>query len=323
MRQEGVLKLVSGVLHLVTVLAITIAYLSVHDWFGKGDTYAFLFWTVPLAIGISLSGPSFLNAFKPTNFVVRLIFIIVIAVLISFGWLWVVYLILGPWSNTFSFPIFYLWIPGIFIQLLFLDRMVPRSPSRRTTIFMILSFPVILLASVVGMYFLSFASSFINRPEKETYLIPEDFNGEFRVVYGEKCGVVPRSEEGRRVLEIPLNGVLIIQPEFEAGIIDNEYYLVDHDGLRTVLSSSFGNDSDKDTMPGITMGGSGNFGGPMPDGGFSSESELAIEFTDFTVFNGDTTTVDERLSFKRHQKFDSLTQALVEACRKSAANGIR
>jgi hypothetical protein len=190
--------------------------------------------------------------------------------------------------------------------------MIPKPYPGRSVLIGILSFPVILMATVIGMYFLSFAWSYLNRPEKETYLIPADFKGEFRIVYGEKCGVTPRSGEGRRILEVPLNGVLIIQPEFQAGIIDNEYYLVDGTGKRTRLDSSYGNE---DGTPRIVMGGSGSFGGPMPDGSFSTESDLAIEYTDFTVFDKDSTTRDERETFRAHQKFDSLTNALVDSCR--------
>lgn len=321
MKNPIAIKLLSGLLNLTICLIATVIVLYMQDWFGKGDTYAFMFWTIPLAIGTSFSGPAFLSAFKPTNFVFRLLFIILIATLISFSWLWGVFLILGPWMNSFSFPIFYLWIVGIFAQLLFLDLMVPRSLTRHSVLIGIFSFPVILVGTVFGMYSLSFASSYLNRPEKETYLIPEDFKGDFRIVYGEKCGLSPSLEEGRRILEIPANGVLIIQPEFEAGIIDNEYYLVDRDGNRTKLNSSLGDEDRKSLTPRITMGGSGSFGGSMPDGSFSSESDLAIDFIDFTVFNKDTTTLDERQNFILHQKFDSLTQVLVDACRQAAVKG--
>ena len=312
-----ILKPISGLLNILTCITVTTFVLFLQDWFGNGDMYAFVFWTIPLAIGVAVSGSTFLNALRPTNIIFRLLFIAIVAVLISFGWLYAVFLILGPWMNAFSFPIFYLWTAGLFVQLFFLDRMIPKLPtSRRNILIGLLAFPVIVVGSVIGMYFLSFAWGYLNRPEKETFLIPADFKGEFRIVYGEKCGVSPRTEEGRRILEIPLDGVLIIQPEFEAGIIDNEYYLVDSTGQKTRLNSSFGSEGRR---PGISMGGSGSFGGPMADGGFSSESDLAIEFTDFTVYNGDTTTLDDRQSFRLHQKFDSLSQALVDACRNATA----
>ena len=58
--------------------------------------------------------------------------------------------------------------------------------------------------------------------------------------------------------------------------------------------------------------GSGSMGGVMPDGGFSSESPLAIHYTDFQVYPD---TID-RYNFKEERKLDSLTTTLVEECRK-------
>lgn len=60
-------------------------------------------------------------------------------------------------------------------------------------------------------------------------------------------------------------------------------------------------------LPGVILGGSGNMGGALPDGGSSSDSSLPIHFTDFTVFNKDTTIRDEREELKFQQRFDSLT----------------
>jgi hypothetical protein len=81
----------------------------------------FLFWTVPLVIGLAISGETILNLFRTLHFALRLILIIVTAGLISFGWVYFVYLILGGYINAFSFPILFLWIIGCSVQLIFLD----------------------------------------------------------------------------------------------------------------------------------------------------------------------------------------------------------
>lgn len=74
---------------------------------------------------------------------------------------------------------------------------------------------------------------FYSKTTPETYLIPADFQGNFRVVYGEPCGLQPAEEDGRRVMPIPPNGVLIVAPEAEYGTIDHQYYFVDANGKRT------------------------------------------------------------------------------------------
>ena len=177
---------------------------------------------------------------------------------------------------------------------------------------MILGFPIILLLSVIGIYGLSFIGSYLSKPEPETFLIPTNFEGSFKVIYGEECGLNPPIENGRIILQIPANGILIVQPEFEGGIIDHEYYFIDNDGKRTKIEQYENYSDGTKNIPGVRLGGSGSIGGAMPNGGSSSESPLAIHFTDFQVYQD---TID-RYDFKEERKFDSLTTALVEECRK-------
>ncbi len=220
--------------------------------------------------------------------------------------------------NAFSIPIFYLWIGGCAVQFLFLDWRLPKPTEKPKTfkvVLGLLAFPLTLIIVVVAMFIFSFLGSYLTRPEKETYLIPNNFEGQFRIIYGEKCGINPTTEDGRRVLQIPDNGILIIQPKFEAGTIDHEYYLVDKNGKRQKINMLWDYKQRRTKSPGVLLGGSGCMGGAMPDGGSSSESPLAIHFTDFTVFNKDTTTKGERVEYKLQQRFDSLTNVLVNDCR--------
>jgi hypothetical protein len=232
-------------------------------------------------------------------------------------------LILGGMINAFSIPIFYLWIGGCVVQLLFLDGRLPKptnKPKFSKVVLGLLIFPLTLIAVVVAIFLFSFLGSYLTRPEKETYLIPNNFEGQFRIIYGETCGINPTTEDGRRVLRIPENGILIIQPKFEAGTIDHEYYLADKNGKRQKINMRWDYKQRITKSPGVLLGASGSIGGAMPDGSSSSESPLAIRFTDFTVFNKDTTTRGERENYKIQQQFDSLTSALVDECRQKSTN---
>lgn len=303
---------------LTGLVAVTIV-LYRQDWFGKSDTYAFLFWTVPLAVGLSVTGNTIVNLFRTKHFLLRLLFIVLTAGLLSIGWAYCVALVLGPWIGAFSIPILYLWIGGSIFQLLFLCWRLPKQtqkPKASKVILGLLSFPLTSILLVISMYLFSFVSSYLTQPEKETYLIPNDFEGEFRVVYGEMCGINPPFENDRRVLNIPENGILIIQPKFEAGTIDHEYFLVDKKGNRKKINRLWDYKQQTTELPGVLLGGSGSVGRAMPDGASSSDSPLAIHFTDFTVFNKDTTVRDEREELKFQQRFDSLTNTLVNECRK-------
>ena len=319
-KNRGIIKLLSGLLNILICLIATTVILFWQDWFGSGDMYSFLFWTVPLAIGLSVSGATILNLFRSTHVLLKLFLIILTAVFISFGWVCFIYLILGGMIYTFSIPIFYLWIGACIIQLIFLDTFLP-NPVEKPKVFKlvlrILLFPVTLLVVVVTMFLLSSLGSYLTKPEKVTFLIPNDFEGEFIVIYGEKCGINPTFEEGRRLLKVPDNGVLIIQPAFKAGTIDNEYYLVDRDGNRKRMNELWNYKLRKTQAPGVLMGSSGSMLGAMPDGSASSESPSAIHFTTFMVFNKDTTTRNDKEAFKYQQHFDSLIHVLVDDCRKN------
>jgi hypothetical protein len=313
-----VIKFFSGVVNILICLIAAAVILFRQNWFGKGDTYAFLFWTVPFAVAISVSGNTILNFYRTTPFPLRFLLIVLTSGLLSICWTYCVFLLLGPWMNAFSIPVLYLWIGGSTFQLLFLDWRLPKSPVKTKiskAIIGILSFPLALVLTTLTMYLLSALSSYLSMPEKETYLIPNDFEGNFRVIYGEKCGINPSYENGRRVLRIPDNGVLIIQPEFEPGIIDHEYYFVDRKGNRQKIKMFLDYNERMKGTPGVLLGGSGSFGGTMPDGSSSGESEFAIHFTDFTVFNTDTTSGNDESGFNFQSRFDSLTNALVDQCR--------
>jgi hypothetical protein len=74
-----------------------------------------------------------------------------------------------------------------------------------------------------------------NKPEPETYLIPQGFTGRVNVIFNRKDGAAPRYENGRRIYEIPSNGILLTQFKDEYGIVDHRYFYVDSNGKRTSL----------------------------------------------------------------------------------------
>ncbi|MFT4848674.1 MAG: hypothetical protein ACI83B_001209 [Sediminicola sp.] len=315
MKNPIIIKVLSCLVNLLSGLFAAILILYFQYWFGRSDTYSYLFWTIPLSIGIVFFGKSLLNLFPIENKILRLLMILTVAMAISSGWVYGVYLILGPWINAFSIPVFLLWIIGIFFQLVFIDRFI-QSVRTKTTISsvlkVVLGFPTILILSVISIYGPSSLGSYLSRPEPETFLIPTNFEDSFKVIYGEECGIMPPTENGPRIIRIPANGILIVKPELESGIIDNEYYLTYLHGKRTKVDQYENYSNGTKKIPGVRLGGSGSMGGLMPDGGFSSESPLAINYTDFQVYQD---TID-RYDFKEERKFNSLTTTLVEKCRK-------
>lgn len=320
MRRPIIIKIFSGLINILTCLIGALIALYIQDWFGSSDTYSLLFWTIPLATGLAVSGQTILTLFRTRNRLFRLLLTILTAGLIAFGFVYLVYIFLGPWINAFSIPVFYLWIAGTFGQLLFLDLLLPQTTEKlkpTKTVLRIAAFPLIMIATIIGIYAISFASSYLTKPEPETFLIPANFDGKVRIVYGEECGNKPPIENGRRVLQIPDNGLLVIQPKFEAGIIDHEYYFVDQNGKRTPIKQYENYSDGTKNIPGVRLGGSGSMGGEMPDGSFSSESPLAIQFTDLYVYRDSTNQMSDREYSLQERKVDSLTTVFVNECRKN------
>lgn len=92
------------------------------------------------------------------------------------------------------------------------------------------------------------------RAERETYLIPADFIGRVQIIFNQngipvkyqngygrdtiytpKVGAPVKYEDGRRLYEIPENGILLTQFKDDYGIIDRRYFSVDNKGKRLQL----------------------------------------------------------------------------------------
>jgi hypothetical protein len=112
------------------------------------------------------------------------------------------------------------------------------------------------MKKLFAIYLISFAQIFssCNRTEPETYLIPSGFLGEVNIlfnqngipvkykdehnrdtVYTPQIGKPVKYEDGRRVYEIPDNGILLTQFKDEYGFVDRKYFSIDSNGKRTRL----------------------------------------------------------------------------------------
>ncbi len=194
MRRPIIIKIFSLLINTLICLIGALIALYFQNWFGCSDTYSLLFWTIPLATGLAVSGQTILSLFRTENRLLRLLLTVLTAGLIAFGFVYLVYLFLGPWINAFSIPVFYLWIAGTFGQLLFLDLLLPQTVENlkpTKTVLGMAAFPLTVIAIVIGIYAIFFASSYLKKPEPEKFLIPINFEGKVRIVYGEECGINP------------------------------------------------------------------------------------------------------------------------------------
>ena len=317
MKTRIIIKILSSLVNLITGLVVAIIILYFQDWFGSGDIYSYIFWSIPLSIGIAVYGKSILNLFPIKNKILRLLMSLMFSVVISFGWVFINYLIFGPLLSAFSIPIFLLWIISVFFQLVFIDTLIKTQFTKTTAenyTQLILGFPIVLILSmilsIIGLNGISLIGSYISKPIPMTFLIPNNFRGGFKIIYGEKCGLMPPIENGRRTFRIPTNGILIVQPEFEIGS-DYEYYFIDNIGKRTKIKNYENYSKGTKNIPGVRKMCTGSILGVMPNGGYSSESPLSIRYAHFNVYQDSI----DRNDFKVNRKFDSLITVFVEECR--------
>jgi hypothetical protein len=72
-------------------------------------------------------------------------------------------------------------------------------------------------------------------PEPADFLIPKGYTGRVAVVFEQKQGEKPKYLNGRRIYDIPANGILLTQFKAEFGFIDYRYFLIDSNGRQTAL----------------------------------------------------------------------------------------
>lgn len=92
----------------------------------------------------------------------------------------------------------------------------------------------IMMTYLISLYFLVLSSCHQNA-EPETYLLPQGFTGRVNVVFNQGNGAPAKYEDGRRVYQIPANGILLTQFKDEYGFVDRLYYYVDSNNKRTSL----------------------------------------------------------------------------------------
>jgi hypothetical protein len=156
------------------------------------------------------------------------------------------------------------------------------------------------LAKVFLISLIYTLSSCYQKAEPETFLIPSNYFGKVNIlfnqngiavkyrnedgndtIYKPKIGVPVKYENGRRVYEIPLEGVLLTQFKENDGFIDRQYYSVDSIGKRTLLEVFKFRHFAKDSAGYEVQ--EPNRKGIFGDGTSGSYGNMHIFFQDFTV----------------------------------------
>lgn len=134
-----------------------------------------------------------------------------------------------------------------------------------------------------------------NQPEPETYLIPQGFTGKVNIIFNQPTGKPAKYENGRRVYEVPSNGVLLTQFKDEEGIVNHEYYYVDSTGERTRLSIFSDDEKEKATDVGVFRDGTVGIYG-------NSDDPKSLSYQEFYIANGNN--LDMYFTHQYQKDFD-------------------
>lgn len=96
----------------LAALAAAVSYLATNDWFGAGDLYGMVIWSIPLALlvalGAKLAG-RWLTRWSP---LVAYPAAVVLGGAMGLATFIGAALVLGPWLGAFSFPVLFCWLFG-------------------------------------------------------------------------------------------------------------------------------------------------------------------------------------------------------------------
>lgn len=102
---------------------------------------------------------------------------------------------------------------------------------------------IIQCIAIVAISVVLVLNSCVRHAEPEVFLIPRNYVGVVVVVFDQRNGAARKYSEGRRVYEVPENGILLTKfPRTIHGLIDQKYYYVDERGSR--LREIFAAESD-------------------------------------------------------------------------------
>jgi hypothetical protein len=214
----------------------------------------------------------------------------------------IVFSVLGALLILFGFGycVLWYWPHGLFIYLLGV-LLLAFSKSKPITKVLWILIPLVIFYPVGWLVRVSYNAT------PETFLVPANFQGRFRIVYDENCGITPKVEHGRQILEIPADGILLVKPKPEAGWRDQAFYYVTPQGSRQLIAANY--KKADENQPNAFMEAPAVVTYNLDTG---DQRQLTYNYIDFQITWKDTIRYEPTTESAR---FDSLTRVKVIRCR--------
>lgn len=100
----------AAVVCFIVSLLVAVTFIARNAGFGASDLRAFLFWSLPFALGVGSINLTKLYGFL--HLYLKYLVAIIVGIAMGILWTFIVSGFLGQWFNSFSFPVFSCWAAG-------------------------------------------------------------------------------------------------------------------------------------------------------------------------------------------------------------------
>jgi len=144
-----------------------------------------------------------------------------------------------------------------------------------------------LMRLLTTIIFLTCFLSSCGKKVKETFLVPDGFQGRINVIFNQPKAAAAPIEDGRRIYYIPADGILITSSKLETGFIDQEYFYIDKEGKRTKIAVQDLNTKDVPEKPAVVYYGvTGVYGNSTDPNPLNfAESIIASKVTNDSIYS--------------------------------------
>ncbi len=153
----------------------------------------------------------------------------------------------GAYNSTILPGIIVIYFIAILFQFCFLHLfLLQKNEHTNNGILGLVLLPVYTIGFTAISLFITFGITMYPLLfHKETYLIPRNFQGCIRVVYNFECGVEAQKKNGRSIIHVPDNGLILLKNELKRPRnllvaiweqqLDQEFYSIDNKGNKEKL----------------------------------------------------------------------------------------
>lgn len=280
---------------------------------------------VSLAVGIILFAPSLLLLVDAKRYTLKLLLIILIGFLSCSLFIGIAQVLqVGIYgyhiSEAFDQNILYIFTIAFVFQLGFLGKTLKLNHLKRSKKRSVLGVVLFLITTNTLAAALNIRGICEAHETRENQANFTKGNPKvYRIVLGEECGISPNEESGKKIIQFPESGLIILKTdENEFVPIDCKFYYTDDRNQQQELhifdfweDASFADEYErKNNVKGMTCSRTRYIPTSETDETYSGTASGAITHLDFQVYFKNSPYNKERF-----QQMDILTKELVRSCR--------